>query len=136
MPVSQINSNSLASGTVAPLATSLSTIVGSAPSYACRAWVNFDGIGTPAIRASGNVSSITDNAVGNYTLNFTTAMPDTNYATILSHGYDGNGTDFVRDMVEISDGTNKTVSKTTMQILNSGAGALTDVSVAMVSIFR
>ena len=107
-----------------------------AVAYGCRAWVNFDGIGTPAIRASGNVSSITDNAVGNYTLNFTTAMPDTNYATILSHGYDGNGTDFVRDMVEISDGTNKTVSKTTMQILNSGAGALTDVSVAMVSIFR
>jgi hypothetical protein len=107
-----------------------------ATAYGCRAWVNFNGIGTVAIRASGNVSSITDNAVGNYTLNFTTAMPDTNYATILSHGYDGNGTDFVRDMVEISDGTNKTVSKTTMQILNSGAGALTDVSVAMVSIFR
>ena len=53
---------------------------GSAPIYACRAWVNFNGIGTVAIRASGNVSSITDNGVGNYTVNFTTAMPDANYA--------------------------------------------------------
>lgn len=53
---------------------------GSAPIYACRAWVNFNGTGTVAIRASGNVSSITDNGVGSYTVNFTTAMPDANYA--------------------------------------------------------
>jgi hypothetical protein len=52
---------------------------GSAPIYAARAWVNFNGTGTVAIRASGNVSSITDNAVGNYTVNFATAMPDANY---------------------------------------------------------
>jgi hypothetical protein len=55
---------------------------GSAPIYACRAWVNFNGQGTVAIRASGNVSSITDNSVGNYTVNFTTAMPDANYAVM------------------------------------------------------
>lgn len=52
---------------------------GSAPVYACRAWVNFNGTGTVAIRASGNVSSITDNGIGDYTVNFTTAMPDTDY---------------------------------------------------------
>ena len=46
----------------------------------CRAWVNFNGTGTVAIRASFNVSSITDNGTGNYTVNFTTAMPDANYA--------------------------------------------------------
>jgi hypothetical protein len=57
---------------------------GSAPIYACRAWVNFDGTGTVAIRASGNVSSITDNGVGNYTVNFTTAMPDANYCAVGS----------------------------------------------------
>jgi hypothetical protein len=45
-----------------------------------RAWVNFNGTGTVAIRASGNVSSITDNGVGMYTVNFTTAMPDENYS--------------------------------------------------------
>ena len=54
---------------------------GSAPIYACRAWVNFNGTGTVAIRASGNVSSITDRGTGEYTINFATAMPDANYAT-------------------------------------------------------
>ena len=47
--------------------------------YKCRAWVNFNGTGTVAIRAAGNVASITDNGTGDYTVNFTTAMPDTNY---------------------------------------------------------
>jgi hypothetical protein len=50
-----------------------------ATAYGCRAWVNFDGTGTVAIRASGNVSSITDNGTGNYTVNLTTAMPDSNF---------------------------------------------------------
>ena len=53
-----------------------------ATAYGCRAWVNFNGTGTVAIRASGNVSSITDNGTGNYTVNFTTAMPDANYAFV------------------------------------------------------
>ena len=46
----------------------------------CRAWVNFNGTGTVAIRASFNVSSITDNGTGDYTVNFTTALPDANYS--------------------------------------------------------
>lgn len=50
-----------------------------ATAYGCRAWVNFNGTGTVAIRASGNVTSITDNNTGDYTVNFTTAMPDANY---------------------------------------------------------
>jgi hypothetical protein len=52
-----------------------------ATAYGCRAWVNFNGTGTVAIRASGNVSSITDNGTGNYNVNFTTAMTDANYCT-------------------------------------------------------
>jgi hypothetical protein len=52
-----------------------------ATAYGCRAWVNFNGTGTVAIRASGNVSSITDNGTGDYTVNFTTAMVDANYVT-------------------------------------------------------
>lgn len=48
--------------------------------YKCRAFVNFKGTGTVAIRASGNVSSITDNGTGKYTVNFTNAMSDTNYS--------------------------------------------------------
>jgi hypothetical protein len=57
---------------------------GSAPIYAARAWVNFNGTGTVAIRESGNVSSITDNGTGDYTVNFTTAMPDANYAAVVT----------------------------------------------------
>lgn len=45
-----------------------------------KAWVNFNGTGTVAIRDSFNVSSITDNGTGDYTVNFTTAMPNANYA--------------------------------------------------------
>jgi hypothetical protein len=62
-----------------------------ATAYGCRAWVNFNGTGTVAIRASGNVSSITDNATADYTVNFTTAMPDINYATIGTTGTGANG---------------------------------------------
>jgi hypothetical protein len=47
-----------------------------------KAWVNWNGTGTPAIRGSFNVSSITDNGTGDYTVTFTTAMPNTNYATV------------------------------------------------------
>jgi hypothetical protein len=50
------------------------TVSGTAPIYPCRAWVNFNGTGTVAINASGNVSSITDNGVGDYTVNYTTAL--------------------------------------------------------------
>jgi hypothetical protein len=55
-----------------------------ATAYGCRAWVNFNGTGTVAIRASGNVSSITDNGTGDYTVNFTTAMPDANYGPVVT----------------------------------------------------
>jgi hypothetical protein len=49
--------------------------------------VNFNGTGTVAIRGSGNVSSITDNGTGNYTVNFTTSMPDINYAISTYSSY-------------------------------------------------
>jgi hypothetical protein len=62
-----------------------------ATAYGCRAWVNFNGTGTPAIRASGNVSSITDNGTGDYTVNFATAMPDANYSLQLSVGTSASG---------------------------------------------
>jgi hypothetical protein len=56
--------------------------------------VNFNGTGTVAIRASGNVSSITDNSAANYTINFTTAMPDANYALASSMGPGSNVPEF------------------------------------------
>lgn len=75
----QTLSNKTFSGAQTFGTASLAEPSGSAPLYLCRAWVNFNGTGTIAIRASGNVSSITDGGVGIYTVNFTTAMPDANY---------------------------------------------------------
>lgn len=61
-----------------------------ATAYGCRSWVNFNGIGTVTIRSSGNVSSITDNGIGDYTINFINAMPDANYAIV---GFSSNNDD-------------------------------------------
>ena len=52
-----------------------------------KAWVNFNGTGTVAIRRAFNVSSITDNGTGEYTVNFTTAMVDADYSLQVCHGY-------------------------------------------------
>jgi hypothetical protein len=76
--VAQFTSSGLVSGV-----SKLDTATGSAPSYSARAWVNFNGTGTVAIRESGNVSSITDNGTGDYTVNFTTAMADANYSAVI-----------------------------------------------------
>lgn len=68
---------------------------GSAPIYAVRAWANFNGTGTIAIRAAGNVGSLTDNGTGNYAVNMTTAQSDTNYAvnvTTTNASVDSSGT--------------------------------------------
>ena len=73
-------------GIVFPDATSMQT-----GQQAVKAWVNFDGTGTVAIRAGYNVSSITDNEVGDYTINFTTAMVDVNYAITGATGTNANG---------------------------------------------
>ena len=56
-----------------------------------KAWANFNGSGTLAIRASGNVSSVTDNGTGDYTVNFAVAMPDVNYAFSGGVNQDGSG---------------------------------------------
>lgn len=66
------------------------TVSGTAPIYPCRAWVNFNGTGTVAIRGSGNVTSITDNGTGDYTVNFTTAMSDANYSAVATCSQNDN----------------------------------------------
>ena len=75
--MSTLVAQTISNGTVSTSSTNV--IQGSA-----KAWVNFNGTGTVAIRASFNVSSITDNGTGDYTVNFTNAMPDVNYATNIT----------------------------------------------------
>ena len=104
--------------------------VGTAPVYAARAWVNFNGTGTVAIRASGNVSSITDGGVGIYTVNFTTAMPDVNYAAVGS-----NGTDAASGLLEVSI-NDKSVSAQKVFSKNASTNTPVDQSLISVAIFR
>jgi len=77
--------------------TSLSNLSATGENKVCQAWVNFNGSGTPSIRDSYNVSSITDNGTGDYAVNFTTAMANTNYAFFGTSSYSnaGRGIDLV-----------------------------------------
>ena len=103
---------------------------GSAPIYACRAWVNFNGTGTVAIRASGNVSSITDNGVGDYTVNFATALPDANYAVTNGSCDSGGNTN-----AGILAFTSATASAFRANLINV-AGTLVDRDRAMLAFAR
>jgi hypothetical protein len=106
---------------------------GSAPVYACRAWVNFNGTGTVAIRASGNVSSITDNGTGNYTVNFTTAMPDANYAI---NGFAKRGDD-IGNVAVVTARNSGVYSTSAVEVLTyQGSWTLTDFPTVCVSVFR
>lgn len=104
---------------------------GSAPLYAARAWVNFNGQGTVAIRGNGNVSSITDNGTGDYTVNFTTAMPDINYS--IAGGGIADGTTFA--MVFPLSVATYLVGSVRVQVRQSG-NALADYAIVTVSVFR
>jgi hypothetical protein len=101
-----------------------------ATAYGCRAWVNFNGTGTPAIRASGNVTSITDNGTGDYTVNFTTAMPDANYVINVTGGFVTNDS-----RVAYSNANNNTASGARANFV-SLLGSGTDPVHAMCAIFR
>ena len=118
---------------------SLATISGTAPLYMCRAWVNFNGTGTVAIRASGNVSSITDNGTGDYTVNFTTAMVDANYAevcnSVLSSTTSATGSAGAYGTFAAGAST-KTTSAIRTLFGNSSTGNATDTAEANVAIFR
>jgi len=96
----------------------------------CRAWVNFNGTGTVAIRAAYNVSSITDNggSGGDYTVNFATAMPDGNYSVCTST--DGSGSGGIPYHGVIVTATTYCRVKTT------SSGGLVDSTIVMTSIFR
>jgi hypothetical protein len=104
------------------------TVSGTAPIYPCRAWVNFNGTGTVAIRANGNVTSITDNGVGDYTVNFTTAMSDANYAVAGSSNSDGTTFGVVSPITLAAGSVRITIRQQ--------AGAFVDYTINTVSIIR
>lgn len=105
-----------------------------ATAYGCRAWVNFNGTGTVAIRASGNVTSITDNGTGEYTLNFTTALPDANYSIVGSCGTGAAGNDDFNLTTNFNVAPTTTAARVGSQRANSGVA--TDAAYISVAIFR
>ena len=108
-------------------------VTGSAPMFACRAWVNFDGTTTPpTIRASGNVSSVTRNGTGDYTVNFATALPDANY--VMSGTCKGKNTGaFSAYIYQRSDHT-KTTSQ--YRLISGDTGGPYDAATVDVAFFR
>jgi hypothetical protein len=114
----------------------VSTISGSAPLFLCRAWVNFNGTGTIAIRASGNVSSLTDNGTGDYTINFTTAMPDTDYTNSGNIGGSSASGSFVNRSCQFVEPGRLTTSVQVITGVASTGGTLEDQGSVYVAVFR
>jgi hypothetical protein len=93
-----------------------------------KAWVNFDGTGTPSIRGSFNVSSITDNGTGTYTVNFTTAMPNANYSAIVTADA-GSG---FGNIAKIESAANQVTGS--LRVQTTSTSAAQDAAVVCVSI--
>jgi hypothetical protein len=123
---------------LASLGSVVTVPIGSAPSYQCRAWVNFNGQGTVGINASGNVSSITDNGTGDYTVNFTTAMQDNLYSWSFASQYVHTGSIVNQNIWPMMmDGLNL-VSPSSLRFRNAVYSGATnyDCAIVAVSIFR
>ena len=104
-----------------------------ATAFGCRAWVNFNGTGTVAIRASGNVSSITDNGTGNYTVNFTNALADGNYAVATGGCYTDNTTS-ERNFLVVTE----TLTTTSFRVFGTDptSGTALDYAIISCNVFR
>lgn len=148
LPDASIVTADIADGNITPAKLSGGQS-GSAPVYGCRAWVNFDGTRNEAdtgastnganvkIRASGNVASVLKNGTGDYTITFTTAMPDANYAPVF--GAQGNTTNsanaYATTFAPASGGYIPTAG--TLRVVGiNGANGRVDIEVLTVAIFR
>jgi hypothetical protein len=104
---------------------------GSAPIFGLRAWVNFNGTGTVAILGSGNVSSVTDNNLGDYTISFVTAMSDTNYAVVASAAGSGGS-----DPAAWINNAVYTTSSVRINTGSSATGGFADASIVNIMVIR
>ena len=106
---------------------------GTAPTYACRAWVNFQGTGTVTIRSSGNVSSVTDNGIGDYTVNYTTALPTSSPTVVTAPSYAIGEGQASNNLILT------TVTSTTVRLQsawsNFASGGNKDVDICCVAVF-
>ena len=113
---------------------------GSAPLYACRAWVNFNGVNNTIV-GSGNVSSITDNGTGDYTINFTTAMQDTNYTISGNATQNAGSLSSSANILSLKNATNgvlanKSTTSFTIVTVDNSSDACFDSNNVSVAVFR
>ena len=118
----------VAGTTTLTLPATTGTVLNDATVGVCRAWVNFNGTGTVAIRASFNVTSITDSGVGTYIVNFTTAMTDANYAPVTNSAAVGS--------VNFQTPLAGTITTTTFDLYTSNGTTATDSSIVVAAVFR
>jgi len=128
--MSTLKTGKVKTTTIADELDTESTAVTNVINGSAKAWVNFNGTGTVAIRESFNVSSITDNGTGNYNINFTTAMSDANYSTLVNGG--GVGDDVVGATPKL--GTTPTTSAINIQLRR--VSSIVDIPTVNVAIFR
>jgi hypothetical protein len=104
----------------------------SAVAYGCRAWVNFNGTGSATIRASGNVSSVTSNFTGDYTVNFINSMPDVNFSASVTGISSSNNNATLRTYAFGNYG----VGSIRVRSADNGNGVAVDANTCFVAIFR
>jgi hypothetical protein len=128
--MSTLVAQTLSNGTVST--STANCIQGSA-----KAWVNFDGTGTVSIRGSYNVSSITDNGTGDYTINFTNALPDANASAVVTGKPMDTGSVTTVAQLGFYNNTTNPITTTSVRVICMGSnGGVADVPFICVTIFR
>ena len=107
-----------------------------ATAYGCRAWVNFNGTGTVALRASGNVTSVSDGGTGVYTINFTNAMPDANFSWAGSANTASTNTQIRATVQQKSNQSNTTLTLPITTMDGTSSTTSFDSPEICVSVFR
>ena len=133
MSITRINNLGITDGTIVDADINASAAIASTKLSGvndAKAWVNFNGTGTVAIRASFNVSSITDGGVGVYSVNFTTAISDANYVCVASVNYDTGGSS-----INVDRGS-QTTALAFIEVRNAAQNADADRAYINVAIFR
>ena len=140
LPDGVITTDDIAAGAVTDAKVNASAAIADSKlsGTTCKAWVNFNGTSTVAIRASYNVSSITDNGTGDYTVNFTTALADANYSVATNSANSNNGLLPNIKGVNNSGGaaSNMTTTACTIVIQYAPTAANFDATVVTAAFFR
>lgn len=154
--IDQVNNNSITAADIQNAAVTTAKVAGQAitgdklsggqsatvPVFGAVAWCNFNGLltGTNAPRAGGNVTSITRNGAGDYTINFTTALPDANYAVAGTVQYGAGFTSSNKAEIDLytagANSQTQTASSVRITVNQTNGVAPIDAFVVTVVVFR